>query len=400
MADRRHQIIALLAIALLAINLRIAVSSLSPLVTLISVDIPLPLLSVALLGVIAPLTFALSGTISPAPTKKYGAEIVLLGTLVLMVLGHLIRSIAWDFVSLVVGSVLALLAMGVGNVLLPVIVRKYFPSRVGQVSSIYITLTALSAAIAPLIGVPVALETTWRFSLGQWALLAALAMIPMIALIPKKVTGEIVLPEPVHKVKIWKSPTALAIAGILSMTSAFGYTSFAWLSLMVVEHAGATVAEAGQLLALYAIMGLPPSLFVPMLAAKYPKSQALLIWVSICMGLLGSFGVLFFPTVGLTIWVIIFGLAPIMFPLGMTLFNLRSRNRTTVLAISSFAQTISYSSAAFNVLLTGVLRQITGSWDAYFVMLVVIALLSILAGLQIAKGKYIDDELDSHAKNK
>jgi CP family cyanate transporter-like MFS transporter len=143
-------------------------------------------------------------------------------------------------------------------------------------------------------------------------------------------------------------------------------------------------------------MGLGPSLLVPVIAARYPKSHGLLIWLSIIMGVLGSLGLLLFPKAALPIWVTILGFGPIMFPLGMTLFNLRSRNRTTVLAISSFAQTISYSTASFNVFLTGVLRQVTGNWDAYFILLITMAGLAVFAGLQISKGKYIDDELDSH----
>jgi CP family cyanate transporter-like MFS transporter len=396
MAERRIKILALLAIALLALNLRIAVSALSPLVTLISVDIPLPLLGIGLLGIIAPLTFAVSGSITAAPTKRWGLEIVLLGTLVMMIIGHLLRGFAWDFYSLAAGSVFCLLAMGVGNVLLPVIVRKYFPTKVGLVSSFYITLTAISATIAPLIGVPLALETSWRVSLGQWALLAALATIPMLALVPRKVTATEIEAAAPHTVKLWKSPTALAIAGVLAMTSTYGYTSFAWLSLMVVEHGGSTVAEAGQLLALFAVMGIIPSLVIPNLAARYPKSHGPIIFFSVGMGLLGSIALLAIPTVALPLWIIIFSHGPVMFPLGLTLFNLRAKTRATVLAVSSFAQTISYSTSAAMVILAGVLRQVTGSWDGYFIMLIVFALIAGMAGVQISKGRLIDDELDAH----
>jgi CP family cyanate transporter-like MFS transporter len=373
----------------LAINLRTAVSSISPVVGFIQQEISLPIVAVGVLGLAAPLAFALATSLSYRPAKRYGVELTLSFTVIAIILGHLLRAIAWDALSLFLGSMLSLLGMGVGNVLLPVMVRRYFPNRVGLLSSAYLTLTALSATLGSLVAVPLAQEFGWRFSLGQWALLAALTLIPLLPLIRNKNSID---DGPRVKLNLWQSKTAIAIAGVQGMTSVFGYVSFAWLPLLLIEHQGQSQLAAGSLLALFAIMGLLPSLVVPVIAARNIKSQALIVYCSAAVGSVGALGLLFAENI-VWLWVMLLGLGPSMFPLALTLLNLRSRNQETVLAVSAFGQGISYSLATTMVLLVGILREISGGWEVALVLLFAIALASSLAGLQLAKEKFVEDEL-------
>ncbi len=177
------RLLALSAIALLALNLRTAVSSISPVVTFIQEEISLPIVTIGLLGVAAPLAFAIATSLSYPPARRIGVEKTLLITIGLIVAGHLLRALAWDSSALFAGSLMSLLGAGMGNVLLPVMVRKYFPNRVGIISSFYITLTAVSATIGAFFAVPVAQELGWRSSLGQWAILGALTLLPVIFLL-------------------------------------------------------------------------------------------------------------------------------------------------------------------------------------------------------------------------
>jgi len=384
--------VAILTIALLAFNLRTAVSSISPVVTFIQNEIPLPIVTIGLIGIAAPLSFALATSLSYRPARRYGVEKTLMITIVMIILGHALRALAWDSTSLFAGSLLSLLGMGIGNVLMPVMVRKYFPNRVGLVSSFYITLTALSATLGSFVAVPVAEAFGWRFSLGQWAIFSVLAAIPLIALLGNSAPEK--QPEDQDgKRAIWRSPTAWAIAGMQGMTSVFGYVSFAWLPLLLIEHNGVSVAQGGLLLSLFAIMGLPTSLLVPMLAAKYPASHTYITLFSGTMGVAGTLGILFGTNQMLWLFVILAGLGPSMFPLALTLFNLRSKKRSTVLAVSAFGQGISYSTATISVFMVGVLRELTGGWEAALWLMFGFALLAIPVAIQISKGKNIDDEL-------
>lgn len=384
--------VAILTIALLAFNLRTAVSSFSPVVTFIQEEIPLPIVTIGLIGIAAPLSFALATSLAYRPARRYGVEKTLMITIVMIILGHALRALAWDSTSLFAGSLLSLLGMGVGNVLLPVMVRKYFPNRVGMVSSFYITLTALSATLGSFVAVPVAEAFGWRLSLGQWAIFSVLAAMPLIALlgnsIPEKAAA-----DQVGSHAIWRSPTAWAIAGMQGVTSVFGYVSFAWLPLMLIEHNGVSVVQGGLLLSLFGLMGLPTSLLVPILAARYPASHTYITLFSGAMGVAGTLGILFGSNQLLWLFVILAGLGPSMFPLALTLFNLRAKKRSTVLAVSAFGQGISYSTATISVFTVGVLRELTGGWEAGLWLMFGFALLAIPVAMQISKGKNIDDEL-------
>jgi CP family cyanate transporter-like MFS transporter len=390
--QNQSRFLAITTIALLAINLRTAVSSISPVVTYIQQDISLPIVTIGLLGIAAPLSFALASSLSYRPARRLGVEKTLMLTVLMIILGHLLRAFAWDSTALFFGSLLSLLGMGIGNVLLPVMVRKYFPNRVGLVSSFYLTLTALSATMASFVAVPISEAAGWRFSLGQWAILAFFTIAPLSFLL-KNSKPEIKAEKVAGDKAIWRSPTAISIAFMQSVTAIIGYVSFAWLPLLLVEHQNVSVIEGGLLLSLFALIGLPISLIMPILSTRYPKSQSLIVWFSFISGVTGTLGFLF-GDVSLTwLWVIAFGFGPTMFPLALTLFNLRSRERSTVLAVSAFGQGVSYTTASLAVFLVGVLREVTGGWDAALWLLFASCLIAIPVALQIRKGQMIDDEL-------
>ena len=385
------RLLAFATIALLALNLRTAVSSISPVVGFIQTDFSLPVIAIGLLGLAAPLAFAFASSVSTKPARRFGLELTLLLVAVAIILGNLIRAFAFDPGSLFAGSLLSLFGMGIGNVLLPVVVRRYFPNKIGPVSSFYITLTSISATLGSLVAVPVAEAAGWRFSLGQWAVFAALALIPIIPLLRNNQPADANEAVPAS-IQVWKSPTAIAISGVQGMTAIFGYVSFAWLPLLLIEHNFVSQLTAGNLLALFAIMGLPTSLLVPVIAARFPAAQAFIIFFSAIVGSVGALGILLFES-NLWLWVILLGLGPTMFPLALTLYNLRSKHQQTVLAVSSFGQGISYSLATLAVLLVGILREITGGWEAALWLLFLVAISSSLAGFQIAKRKFIEDEI-------
>ena len=372
--------------------MRTAVSSLSPVVTYIQTEISLPIVTIGLLGVAAPLAFAIATSMANRPTRRIGVEKTLIGTSLLIIGGHALRALAWDSTALFAGSLMSLLGMGIGNVLLPVIVRKYFPDKVGLVSSFYISLTAISATAGSFFAVPVAEEFGWRLSLGQWGFLGILALLPLIALRSNS-TPEVADTNQQPQKAIWRSPTAWAIFGTQAMTSIFGYVSFAWLPLLLLEHNSVTAIEAGALLSLFAILGLPAALVVPILASRFPRLHAPIIWFSSSMGMIGALGILFAGSDSLWIWVAAFGLGPAMFPLALTLFNLRSRTRSTVLAVSAFGQGMSYTLTTVIVFGVGIVRELTGGWELILWMLFAVALVSAVMGFQIAKNKYVDDEL-------
>ena len=387
---------------LVALNVRTAVSSLSPIIPFIREDFELSTLAVSFLGMLPPLGFALSGLIAPIITRRIGLEAALLTLLATIVVGSLVRAVSGDWSLLSVGTMLALVGMGMGNVLLPVVVRKYFPDRIGSMTALYLVIVSIGAFSPPLIAVPVAEAAGWRVSLGQWALVALIASIPwLFALRQNKVeepvvTQALTIPINVRHVKIWKSPTAMAMVVIWAVSSLNGYAIFAWLPQILMDESGSTPTEAGILLALYAAMGIPAALSMPVLAVRFPN-QAPLIYLSGILFFVGYGGLIFLPGFWSWAWVLLAGLGPILFPLNLALFNIRTKSQETLLRISGFAQGFGYLAAAMGPLVIGVLHELTGNWTSSLWFLFLTAIPAMLAGRVIARQKTIDEELQQRS---
>src|SRR5690606_16003102 len=131
-------------VLLVALSLRTPVAALSPILDRIGAEMTLDAVVLALIGAAPPLAFAASGFVAPALARRIGLERALLLALAAMSLGHLVRAVAPESLALTLGTVLTLLGVGLGNVLLPAIVRRYFPDRIGLITSLYATLLSVS----------------------------------------------------------------------------------------------------------------------------------------------------------------------------------------------------------------------------------------------------------------
>lgn len=394
---------ALIAIVLMAINLRTAVAAISPITSEIAVDIPLDSVSLGLLGALPPIAFALSGLVAPVVAHKLGLEIALVLASAAMILGHLARAASGSFVLMLLGSIIVLGGMGFGNILLPPAVKRYFPDRIGLVTTAYVTMMSFSTAVPAILAAPIAGAANWRVSLGVWAILSLGALLPWVtvavrhrreaaAAAASDETPEIDEAPPRLARRMWHSRTAWALALAFAVSSFSAYAVFAWLPEMLIEMAGVTPVAAGALLALYGLMGLPFALVIPVLAARL-RNVGWLIQVGVVCFLLGYAGLLIAPEFAPWLWVILFGSGPLLFPVCLVLINLRTRSPKASTALSGFVQGVGYTVGAFGPVLVGILHDATGEWIAPIILLVAVALAAAVSGLLLSKPRFIEDEL-------
>jgi len=394
----RGRFLAFTGILLVALNMRLAVAGLSPIIPLIQKDFPLSIFAISLLGFMAPLCFALGGIFTPRIARRAGLESTVVLALILILVGHLLRATSANWGALSIGTLFALLGMGFGNVLMPPLVKKYFPDRVPLMTSLYMTLVAFSALVPPLIAVPLSDTISWRGFLGQWGALAVVAVIPWIIQITRgrstakaealAATTEV---HPDH-VAIWRSPTAWAVAVILAVSSINGYAMYAWMPIILVDISHVSLAQAGALLGVYAAIGAPLAFIMPMLAGRLRRVDFLVHFASLFF-VVGYAGFIFFPTQAPLLWTVIAGTGPLLFPLSLVMVNLRSRTPRTSMALSGFATTIAYVVALCGPPILGLLFTVTGGWSAALGFLAVISLAGSVAGIILARQKMVDDEL-------
>ena len=394
--------LALVGILLVALNLRTAVAAISPITGHIGEDIALSSVGLGVLGALPPIAFAVSGFVAPVIAKRIGLELAITLATVAMVAGDLARAFAGSFVQLMLGSVLALAGMGFGNILLPPAVKRYFPDRIGLVTTAYVTLLSISTAVPAILAAPVADAAGWRVSLGVWSVLAFSSLVPWFFLLlnnrKKRLAADplgndaVDEPEAALFRRMLRSRTAWAIALAMAVSSLNAYATFAWFPELLTDIAGVDRIGAGALLAIYGIMGLPTGLLVPVLAARM-RNVGLLVQLGVLFFVTAYLGLLFIPTYATWLWVVLAGLGPILFPVCLVLINLRTRSHHTSIALSGFVQSIGYTVGATGPFIVGILHDVTTGWTVPLIFLLGTALVAAISGFMLVKPRFVEDEL-------
>ena len=415
----RGRTLAVLGIVLVAFSLRSAVASLSPVVDHVARDFPMPSAVVGLIGTAPPVCFALFGLLTPLIERRLGLERVAVIALGAVTVGSVARGLAVDASTLLIATALVFAGVGMANILMPPLVKKYFPDRLGLMMTLYTTVMAFSTFLPPLVAVPAADAAGWRVSLAMWAVFALAGTIPWIVMLlrtraeaaaapaaptgsadpasdqdprPDRIsfedatalsTGPIVTAPSSSRVfsRLARIPLAWTLAGVFGTSASMAYTAFAWLPTILVEHAGTTPQQAGLLLSLFAFTGLPASLIVPVLIVRFHATTALYV-IGAIGAVVGLLGLLLVPAPSIVwLWVLLYGLAGLLFPLALVLISIRAREPETAVALSGFVQSTGYVLAAVFPFLLGVLHTATGGWQVPLVVLTALLVVSIPAGV-------------------
>lgn len=310
----------------MAFTLRQAVAAVSPIVGDIRANIPISNIGVGLLGTLPPILFAVSGFIAPRVSRGVGLDSGIVFALVFITAGHLLRAFAPGFTVLLAGSVVAFAGMGIGNVLLPSIVRRYFPDRVALLTAVYACIVGVSTAAPAALAAPVAQHSGWRFSLGLWTVFSVVALVPWLLIIVRerrrRLSDVVAVELPLHALvtRLWRSRVALSITVAFSTSAICTYASFAWLPEILGDVAGSTPTEAGVLLAVTGLVSVPTALLAPLLVAR-PHNAGWLIAAGIASFVLGYLELLLAPASLTLLWVLLIGLGSILFPVNLVLIN-------------------------------------------------------------------------------
>lgn len=272
-ALRRGRLMVLAAILLFALCLRSAVTSLSPLLTQISHEIGFGSAVIGVFGMLPTAMFAVAGLVTPALTERFGLERTTLAAVVATVIGMAARTAMNSTGGLLVLSCLALLGMGIGNVVIPPLVKRYFSHRVALMSAAYLTMLQIGTTVPALTAVPLAEAYGWRFSLVTWVLVPVAALLPWIGVVIARrghdVEDHSAEPHADSAAvgQVWRSPLAWGMAGMFGMTSLVTYSMFTWIPA-ILASAGGSAKLGGVMVALFSAVGFIGTLAIPPLAAR------------------------------------------------------------------------------------------------------------------------------------
>nr|WP_262413602.1 MFS transporter [Streptomyces acidipaludis] len=400
------------ALVLAAVNLRPAITSLGALLKEVRDGLGMSGTTAGLLTSVPAACFALFGFAAPRLARRHGPGAVVLAGMVAITAGLLLRPLAGTTPVFLAASALALAGIAVSNVLMPVIVKRYFPDRVGTVTGVYSMALSLGTAVAAAVTVPLtdAMGGSWRLGLGVWAILAAVAVIPWLPLARDRSA------TPVHRVRrpqpaageqggdqaadrqdsgehgsIVRSRTAWMLACFFGLQGTAAYVTMGWMP-QIFRDAGISADKAGVLLAVTMVMGVPLSFVLPPLAARM-RSQGPIVVVLGAFQIAGFAGLWAAPAAAPWIWALLLGVANCAFPLVLTMIGMRSRTGGGVVRLSAFAQSTGYLISIPGPILVGTLNQVSGGWGVPVALMLALVVPQVVCGVLAGRNRHIEDEL-------
>ena len=386
---RQGRLFALVALVLAAVNLRLAVTSIGPVLAEIRAGLGMSGAMAGLLTSLPVICFASIGFAAPRSARRFGTGPVVTAGLGVLALGLAIRPYAPGPVAFILFSGLALAGVALVNVLMPVIVKERFPDRIGTMTGVYsvalnVGATAAAAATVPLTR---AFGGDWRIGLAVWAVVAALAVPPWLVLARDRVAPA-TEPDAVGSVaELVGNPVAWALAVYFGLQSTSAYVMVGWLP-QIYRDAGLSAETAGVLFGVTSFLGVPLTFVLSAVVNRLPGQSGIAATLGL-FGIAGYAGLWFSPAAAPWVWAVLLGVVNCAFPLALTMIALRGRTPATVVRLSAFAQGVGYLIAIPGPILVGVLHDVSGGWRLPLAMMVVVMIPQLVAGVLAGRNRRI-----------
>ncbi|MCX4646326.1 CynX/NimT family MFS transporter [Streptomyces sp. NPDC058293] len=385
----------IVGIVLAALNLRPAITSLGALLEEVRDGLGMSGSVAGLLTSVPPLCFAIFGVMAPRLARRFGPGAVVCAGMAAIAAGLVIRPFTGSTVGFLVASGLALMGIAVSNVLMPVIVKRWFPDRVGSMTGLYSMALALGTSLAAAVTVPMtdALGGNWKTGLAVWAALAVAAVVPWVPLVRERgaeggtTAGT---SQQDDGLRITRSRTAWALAVFFGLQATAAYITMGWMA-QIFRDAGVSAGTAGVLLAVTMAMGVPLAFVIPRLATRLPSQGPIVVALGVC-GLAGYAGLYLAPSGGAWAWAVLLGISNCAFPLALTMVGMRARTGTGVAKLSAFAQSTGYLISIPGPLLVGVLYQHSGGWGVPIALMAALMVPQIVVGVIAGRNRTVEDE--------
>ncbi|MEU9922959.1 MFS transporter [Streptomyces griseoluteus] len=386
--------VVIVGIVLAALNLRPAITSLGALLEEVRDGLGMSGGVAGLLTSVPPLCFALFGATAPRLARRFGPGAVVCAGMTAITAGLLIRPYIGSTAGFLAASALALMGIALSNVLMPVIVKRWFPDRVGTMTGLYSMALALGTAVAAAVTVPMtgALGGHWQSGLAVWAVLAGIAVLPWLPLVRERVPAPVPVPgaEAGPRLRIARSRTAWALAVFFGLQATAAYITMGWMP-QIFRDAGVPAGTAGVLLAVTMVMGVPLAFVIPRVASRLPHQGPIVLVLGAC-GLAGYAGLYLAPAAGAWAWAVLLGVANCAFPLALTMVGMRARTGPGVAQLSAFAQSTGYLLSIPGPLLVGVLYQRSGGWGVPIALMAGLMLPQMAVGFLAGRDRIVEDE--------
>jgi len=366
----RPRWLVLTALCLVALNLRIALSSVPALTADIQAATGWSSAAIGALTTIPVVCMGAFALLVPRVAERFGRRhtvalaLLLLTVALVMRLGSTVPGV------LPASVFLAGVGIALAGGLVPKVVREQLPHNVGSATGLWTAAMMTGAAIGGALTVPVAEATgSWTLALAVWAVPAAVALVVWWVVEggreprARDTAGAVRIRE-----LPWRDRRAWSLTLYLTLNAIVFYTSLAWLAPSYVDR-GWSQADAGFLFGVFTASQIAAALFMPWVAersaARRTLYAAVLAVVTVTVLAVG-----WAPSTLTVLVVVAFGAAlGAGFAMGLALLSEYATDGNASTRLTAMAFSVTYLTASLGPLVAGALLDAFDSWGAVFGML-------------------------------
>lgn len=396
-----------------ALSLRGPIVAPTPVLSQIEADLGIGSTAAGLLTTAPVLMFALLTPLAALVIRRAGAELALLVSLAGVLFGTFLRALP-GYGWMLTGMFLIGAAITIGNVVIPVIIRRDIPpARVPLVTAAYVAMLNGGSLITSLLTAPLAAAIGWHSALLVWSIITLAGVLLWgVHLRRAAAAGDLwgerysgaggssadgsrsasdrdaarddatdvltgPVPVPTRSWSVFRQPVAWMLLLAFSGQTTIYYGLSTWLPTLLADEQGLSATQAGGVTAFFHGIAVVGAFIVPLLTRFTPR---LVPALTICASWIGlTVGMLVAPE-----WAVLWlSLGAVGHAGGfVVIFSALvavARSDAQAAGMSAFVQGGGYLIGAAGAPLMGALHELTGGWQAVLVFsLVYVLVYSVL----------------------
>ena len=379
-----------LAVALIvvALNLRLAVATVPPVLNQIRGATGLSSAGGGLLTAVPVFCFGLVALTTPRLLRRFNMGPLLVLMIVVIACGCLLRLVP-SLALLFVGTAVIGSGIAVGNVLVPSMIKRDFPQQRPLMTALYSLALSGGAAISAGLTVPIehGFGLSWRVAITIWAA-AALVGILLLAPHARRESAPDAAAELSTGRDLWRDPLAWCVSAFMGLQSFGFYALLSWLPTLFEDH-GISSATAGWLVSFMMFPSMFGAFVTPGLERRIGRPALMVIGtVMLCTG--AYVGLLLAPRSGAYLWLMLLGLGQgSLLALALGYIVARAPSTHEAAHLSTMAQGVGYLLASTGPFLLGWLHGLSGGWTVPLIVMLAALVPMLLAGLVACRDRHV-----------
>tara|TARA_B100001094_G_scaffold181878_1_gene176254 strand:+ start:137 stop:1357 length:1221 start_codon:yes stop_codon:yes gene_type:complete len=389
----KKDVIVLLSIFSIAMVMRGPITGISPLLIELKRIFNLSSHQIGILTSIPLFALSVFSLVSAFLASKKGVLVAMFTGVILIAVG-IVFKVTGKVELLFIGTLAVGAGVAMANVMLPSIVKMYFPQQTAIVTSLYILFFSVGGAVCSIVALPIMNIFNdlslpgWKYAVGSTLILV---IIPTLLWLPRLKSSSQDLKKSHHNIDVTSvlySGVAWCLTLFFGLTAFMNYAFITWLPKILL-YVGLSKTNSGFQHGLLQVAGAIPSLIlVPLLAKNY--SIIKICFMSIGCVILSILGFIYYSEL-YCVWVVLVGCGTSsVFILSLTLFNNKSSTVEEVFVLSSMVQFIGYILASLGLNGLSTLINLQHGEERFLFLLLSICPLWLLLSFYVTKPSMIE----------